>query len=147
MTNRRNISISIHPTLLYNPRWIDAMAKLLLVDDDPVLLDLIARLLRRVGHTVVAANNAAEGLALAQTQPFEVIITDVMMPDTDGYEFTKQLRARLPSAQTRILIFTARLQGPDKALARGAGADAYMMKTVNIERLSAMIESLINVKT
>ena len=118
------------------------MANLLLVDDDPVLLDLIARLLRRVGHQVQLANNATEGLALAQTQPFDVIITDVMMPDTDGYAFTKQLRTHLPATQTRILIFTARLQGPDNTLAREAGADAVMMKTVNIERLNAMIESL-----
>jgi DNA-binding response OmpR family regulator len=122
------------------------MANLLLVDDDPVLLDLIARLLRRNGHEVQLANTAAEGLALAQAQPFDVIITDVMMPDTDGYTFTKQLRASLPSAQSRILIFTARLQGPDQVLAHEAGADAYMMKTVNIERLNSMIESLINPK-
>jgi DNA-binding response OmpR family regulator len=120
------------------------MANLLLVDDDPVLLDLIARLLRRIGHTVATANNAGEGLALAQRQPFDVIITDVMMPDADGYDFTKQLRARLPAAQTRILIFTARLQGPDRALACEAGADACMMKTVNVQRLNTMIEDLIS---
>lgn len=119
------------------------MANLLLVDDDPVLLDLIARLLRRAGHHVTLANHAVEGLTLAHTQPFDVIITDVMMPDTDGYAFTRQLRERLPSAQTRILIFTARLQGPDQTLAREAGADACMMKTVNIERLNAMIDSLL----
>jgi two-component system, sensor histidine kinase ChiS len=119
------------------------MANLLLVDDDPVLLDLIARLLRRAGHVVSLANHAAEGLALAQAQPFDVIITDVMMPETDGYAFTRQLRAQLPSTQTRIVIFTARLQGPDKALAREAGADACLMKTVNIERLNTLIESLL----
>lgn len=123
------------------------MANLLLVDDDPVLLDLIARLLRRAGHVVTPAANAREGLALAQTQPYDVIITDVMMPDTDGYAFTKQLRACLPAAQTRILIFTARLQGPDQALAREAGADAQMMKTVNVERLNTMIESLLTGQT
>ena len=120
------------------------MANLLLVDDDPVLLDLIARLLRRAGQSVTLANTAAEGVTLAHTQPFDVIITDVMMPDTDGYAFTRQLRERLPSTQTRILIFTARLQGPDQALAREAGADACMMKTVNVERLNTMIESLLN---
>lgn len=119
------------------------MANLLLVDDDPVLLDLIARLLRRAGHTVTTANNATEGLALAHNQIVDVIITDVMMPDMDGYDFTKHLRAQLPSAQTRILIFTARLQGPDQTLAREAGADAVMMKTVNVERLNATIESLL----
>lgn len=119
------------------------MANLLLVDDDPVLLDLIARLLRRAGHTVTTANNATEGLALAHNQIVDVIITDVMMPDMDGYDFTKHLRAQLPSAQTRILIFTARLQGPDQTLAREAGADAVMMKTVNVERLNAAIESLL----
>lgn len=120
------------------------MANLLLVDDDPVLLDLIARLLRRAGHTVSLANHAAEGLALAQAQTFDVIITDVMMPETDGYAFTRQLRAHLPAAHTRIVIFTARLQGPDQTLAREAGADAVLMKTVNSERLNALIDSLLS---
>lgn len=119
------------------------MAHILLVDDDPVLSSLLARLVRRLGHTVAVAGNGAEGLALASAQPFDLIITDVMMPDQDGYELTRALRALPATRETRILIFTSRLQGPDADLALAAGADSYVMKTVNLDRLNVIITQLL----
>src|SRR3989338_4237045 len=106
------------------------MANLLLVDDDPILLDLLARLLRGKGHTVTRANNGAECLTLAAREKFDLIITDVMMPDFDGYELTRRLRAAPETKDTLVLIFTARLQGPDREAALAAGADGYAMKCV-----------------
>lgn len=120
------------------------MAHILLVDDDPVLSSLLARLVRRLGHTLVLAGSGAEALALAAAQPFDLIITDVMMPDQDGYELTRALRAQPATRETRILIFTSRLQGPDADLALAAGADAYVMKTVNLDRLNAAITQLLD---
>ena len=119
------------------------MAHILLVDDDPVLSSLLARLVRRLGHTVAVAGNGAEGLALASAQPFDLIITDVMMPDQDGYELTRVLRALPATRETRILIFTSRLQGPDADLALAAGADSYVMKTVNLDRLNVIIAEVL----
>jgi len=119
------------------------VAHILLVDDDPVLSSLLARLVRRLGHTVAVAGNGAEGLALASAQPFDLIITDVMMPDQDGYELTRALRALLATRETRILIFTSRLQGPDADLALAAGADSYVMKTVNLDRLNVIIAEVL----
>jgi CheY-like chemotaxis protein len=120
------------------------VAHILLVDDDPVLSSLLARLVRRLGHTLVLAGSGAEALALAAAQPFDLIITDVMMPDQDGYELTRALRAQPATRETRILIFTSRLQGPDADLALAAGADAYVMKTVNLDRLNAAITQLLD---
>lgn len=122
------------------------MAHILLVDDDPVLSSLLARLVRRLGHTIVLAGSGAEGLALAAAQPFDLIITDVMMPDLDGYELTHALRAQPATRETRILIFTSRLQGPDADLALAAGADGYVMKTVNLDRLNAAITQLLDAR-
>ena len=119
------------------------MAKLLLVDDDPVLLTLLARLLSRAGYEVSQAESAAECLAKAAAEKFDLIITDVMMPEMDGYELTRKLRADPATQETPILIVTSRLQGPDLDLALAAGADDYDMKTVNLERLNQKIASLL----
>ncbi len=119
------------------------MANLLLVDDDPVLLELLVRLLEKSGHTITRANNGTECLALTATQAFDLIITDVMMPDFDGYELTRRLRARPETKDTLILIFTANLQGPDADKALLAGADGYAMKSVVVTRLNQQIETLL----
>lgn len=119
------------------------MAKLLLIDDDPVLLTLISKLLEKAGHTVTRAESAAECLSQTATQTFDLIITDVMMPDLDGYQLTMRLRDQVATRDTPILILTSRLQGPDAALARAAGASDYDMKSVNMERLGRKIENLL----
>jgi len=119
------------------------MAKLLLVDDDPVLLMLLTRLLNRIGHEVIAVENAAACLEKAAAEHFDMIITDVMMPGMDGYELTRRLRENPATREVRILILTSRLQGPDDDLAMAAGADAYDMKSVNLERLNTKIAGLL----
>ncbi|MGH2522264.1 MAG: response regulator [Anaerolineales bacterium] len=119
------------------------MANLLLVDDDAVLLGLLAKLLRRSGHAVTTAGSGAEALALTAEQTFDLIITDVMMPDLDGYQLTRQLRSQPGTHDTLILIFTSRLQGPDADLAALAGSDGSMMKSVNVARLNAVIEEML----
>ena len=119
------------------------MANLLLVDDDPILLTLMAKLLRHRGHTVSEAVSGEECLARATTEKFDLIKTDVMMPDMDGYQLTRQLRAHPAVRETAILIVTASLQGPDRDIAIAAGADGYDIKTVNVSRLNDKIESLL----
>ncbi len=119
------------------------MAKILLVDDDPVLLQLLAKLLEKSNHLITRANNGSECLAIAAREKFDLIITDVMMPDFDGYELTRRLRARPETGDTLILIVTASLQGPEPDKARLAGADGYAMKSVVVNRLNQQIESLL----
>lgn len=119
------------------------MAKILLVDDDPVLLTLLGKLLRNVGHAVTEAQTGEEGLALATQESFDLIITDVMMPDLDGYQLTQRLRQHPATRDALILIVTSRLYGPDPDLALLAGADGYDMKTVNMGRLNQKIEELL----
>ncbi len=115
------------------------MAKLLLVDDDPVLLLLMTKLLENAGHAVTSVESAQACLDHTHTETFDLIITDVMMPDLDGYQLTMRLRDQATTRTTPILILTSRLQGPDEFLARAAGASDYDMKTVNGERLARKI--------
>ena len=119
------------------------MAKLLLVDDDPVLLGLMAKLLLKSGHSVAEAESAAACLARATAEPFDLIVADVMMPDMDGYELAEQLRARPELRATAILLLTSSLQGPDYDKALAAGADGRDVKTVNVSRLNTKIEEVL----
>jgi CheY-like chemotaxis protein len=119
------------------------MAKLLLVDDDPVLLNLLGRLLRRAGHAVTEAVSGDECLALAAHKRFDVIVTDVMMPGLDGYELTRRLRADPATREVLVLVVTSGLHGTDPAQARLAGADDSDMKSVNVARLNEKIEALL----
>jgi two-component system, cell cycle response regulator DivK len=121
----------------------ETMAKLLLVDDDPVLLNLLGRLLRRAGHDVTEAASGEECLVLAARERFDVIVTDVMMPGLDGYELTRRLRADPATREVLILVVTSGLHGTDPALARLAGADDSDMKSVNVARLNEKIEALL----
>lgn len=120
------------------------MARILLVDDDTVLLTLMCTLLTRMGHEVWQAKDGQQALDQLQAETFDLVITDVMMPGLDGYELTRRLREDPATRDTMVLIQTSRLQGPDHDLSVGAGADAYTLKTVNVSRLGQIVENLLD---
>jgi CheY-like chemotaxis protein len=119
------------------------MPNLLLVDDDLVLLTLLGKLLRRLGHRVTEANHGAAALEAVGREHFDLIITDLMMPDIDGLALIRRLRAEPHCVQTVILLVTSSLEGPDPASARAAGADAWAAKPLNYERLAALTTRLL----
>ncbi len=119
------------------------MANLLLVDDDPVLLALLGKLLRQQGHGVTEAGGGLAALALAGARHFDLIITDLMMPDMDGYALTRALRAAPANADSLVLLVTSCLEGPDPAAALAAGADAWACKPLNAERLADLTNQLL----
>jgi len=119
------------------------MAHSLVVDDDPVLLDLLSKILRHAGHQVEQAEHGMACLALVNQTHFDLIITDVMMPEMDGYELTQRLRAH-PNARTSLIIIqTSSLSGPDKTLSEAVGADAHILKTVNLFRVSQVVAQIL----
>lgn len=119
------------------------MARLLLIDDDEGLRTMMQILLKRGGHDITLAGNGQDGLDLAEKQPFDVILLDVMMPDMNGYEVARRLRASPRTQNTPLIILTARAQPVDQKSALIAGADAYFSKPVAIEVLEAKIAELL----
>ena len=89
------------------------MANVLVVDDDPDLRPLMKLTLMKLGHTPSLAARGEEGLAAARTGQFDVVVLDVMMPDMDGYEVTRRLRADPQTHDLPILSLTARSQSAD----------------------------------
>ena len=114
--------------------------KLLIVEDEARMVDLLRKGLSEEGHTVTCASDGAEGLALAKDYEFDVIILDVMMPRLSGYDLARRLRAeKIP---TPILMLTARDSVPDIVRGLDLGADDYMTKPFSFDELVARLRAV-----
>jgi DNA-binding response OmpR family regulator len=83
------------------------MASLLVVDDDPHVCELLRRLLSRAGHAVTCAGSGAEGLAALRERTPDLLILDWMMPEIDGAEVLRRLRADPQTRSVRVMVYTA----------------------------------------
>ncbi len=117
--------------------------KILLVDDDIDTLKLVGLMLQRQGYEVRAASNGMQALAMAQAEPPDLILLDVMMPEMDGYEVARRLRADAKTAEVPIIMFTAKSQVDDKVAGFEAGADDYLTKPTQPRELFAHMKAVL----
>ncbi|HUN23371.1 MAG TPA: response regulator [Anaerolineales bacterium] len=122
------------------------MAKILVIDDDIDVRQILQVMLKRGGHEVSLAQGGLSGVEMASSQVYDLVITDVMMPDMDGYEVTKRLRTHANTKDQLILILTARAQPADYQAAMAAGADAYLSKPVTHDMLNMRVAELLRIK-
>ncbi len=113
---------------------------LLIVEDERRMADLLHKGLTEEGHTAVCAHDGAEGLQLAKTYEFDIIILDIMMPKLSGYEMAKRLRAE--KIGTPLLMLTAKDSVPDIVRGLDLGADDYMTKPFSFEELVARLRAV-----
>jgi len=92
----------------------ERMGRVLIIDDDPRAVDLIALLLGSAGHSVLRAYGGAEGIQIAREQRPDMIVLDLMMPEVSGFEVVEALKQSPETAQTPILIMTAKLLSPQE---------------------------------
>lgn len=116
-------------------------ARILVVDDEPGILDVVCASLRLVGFEVVAATTGAEGLRKARAGTFELVVLDVMLPDLDGFEICRRLRAE--AVDVPMLFLTARTDAADAAQGLSLGADDYVRKPFQLEELVARVRALL----
>ena len=120
------------------------MARILVIDDNADLLQMIRLLLEeRGGHEVVLSAEGQDGLEKAAAQPPDLAIIDVMMPGMTGYDVCKRLRASPSTAEIPIIILTARGQDVDRQAALDAGADVYVAKPVTMANLLEQVSQLL----
>ncbi|MDB9539682.1 response regulator transcription factor [Anabaenopsis tanganyikae CS-531] len=119
-------------------------AQLLLVDDEPGLREAVKDYLEESGFSVQVASNAREGWDLMQHNIPDLVISDVMMPLVDGYQFLRQLRED-PRFQTVPVVFlTAKGMTGDRIQGYQAGVDAYLPKPFDPDELVAIVENLLS---
>jgi DNA-binding response OmpR family regulator len=119
------------------------MTTILIVDDEPPILDLVRFTLEDAEVRVVEASDGVEALALARRLRPDLILLDVHMPRLDGLEACRQIRRDPALAQTPIVMLTAAGQEADRARGREAGADEYLTKPFSPLALLALVEALV----
>jgi two-component system alkaline phosphatase synthesis response regulator PhoP len=118
-------------------------AKILLVDDEPDILEILEFNLRKEGFEVVTARNGEEGLALARSFRPDLIVLDIMMPVMDGVEVCRQLRADESFDQTVVTFLTAREEDYSQIAALDIGGDDYITKPIRPRVLISRVKALL----
>ena len=113
---------------------------LLLVEDERRLAQAVRRVLEEEGHVVDVSDDGADALAQAQSETYDVIVLDVMLPSMNGFDVAKKLRAT--KDHTPILMLTARDGIADRVQGLDAGADDYLVKPFALAELTARIRAL-----
>jgi DNA-binding response OmpR family regulator len=118
----------------------DDAARVLVIDDDPQVRTLVARLLRHEGYTVIEAADAVSALREMDAHKPDLVLLDVVMPQVDGIDLLGEIRQR---SNVPVIMLTALGDEADRILGLKSGADDYMVKPFSPGELSARIESVL----
>lgn len=113
------------------------MSKILVIEDDRVILSGVIRALQAEGHEVLIADNGSDGLYMAKTTQPALVILDIMMPGLNGFEVTTELRR--DGDPVPLIILSARAELKDKVRGLDLGADDYMTKPFELDELLARV--------
>jgi chemotaxis protein histidine kinase CheA len=117
--------------------------KVLLVDDSPIARATESALVKALGHTVEEAQDGEEGFQKAQSQAYDLILTDVQMPRLDGFSFTRRLKSTAGLARIPVIVLSSLASPEDRRRGAEAGADAYLVKgELGVESLAQTIDRL-----
>ena len=117
------------------------MLKILIAEDDRELRQLFSHVLSRNGYTVTGVSNGQEALDAIDTDFYDMIISDIMMPVMDGYELVRQLRD--VGNTTPVLMITAKDAFDDMRLGFQSGVDDYMVKPINVHEMVLRVQALL----
>ena len=119
------------------------MPRILLVEDNEMNRDMLSRRLVKKGYDVEMALDGREGIEKARTGKYDIILMDMSLPEIDGWDATRQLRAANETARTPIIALTAHAMSGDREKAIEAGCDDYDTKPIELPRLLTKIETLL----
>jgi CheY-like chemotaxis protein len=120
------------------------MAKILLVEDNEMNRDMLSRRLERRGYQVLVAVDGAEGVARATAELPDLVLMDMSLPEVDGWEATRRLRADERTRTMPIIALTAHAMAGDRQHALEAGCSDYDTKPIDFARLLDKIEALLH---
>ena len=123
------------------------MARILLVEDNEMNRDMLSRRLQRKGYEVTMAVDGRQGVDMARSGGYDLILMDMSLPEIDGWEATRQLRAAPETTTVPIIALTAHAMAGDRDKALEAGCNDYDTKPIELPRLLGKIEALLPGKT
>src|ERR1700747_1016766 len=116
--------------------------KILYVEDNEDNIFMLKNRLTRAGHTVVIANDGAQGVAMALSERPDIILMDLSLPVLDGWQATRQIKAAPDTKHIPVIALTANAMAGDREKALAAGWDHYETKRIELPRLLAKIKML-----
>jgi DNA-binding response OmpR family regulator len=119
------------------------MIKILVVDDDANITRLVRDYLEQAGYGVLVAHNAETGLHILRREDPDLLVLDLGLPDRDGYDLTRLIRADRQLAEVPIIMLTARVEDSDKIIGLELGADDYITKPFNPREVVARIRAVL----
>jgi len=119
------------------------MPTILLIEDNEMNRDMLSRRLVKRGYRVVTALNGREGLEAAGRERPDLILMDMGLPDMDGWETTRRLRADAAIRHIPVIALTAHAMAGDRERALEAGCDDYDIKPIELPRLQSKIDALL----
>jgi DNA-binding response OmpR family regulator len=131
----------VSPHILIVP--LRAMARILIVEDDPDILELISLYLRKAGHSVDVLSDGSATLARVRAHPADLIVLDLMLPGMGGLEICHALRGDPATARLPIIMLTARSDESDRVAGLELGADDYVTKPFSPKELVARVGALL----
>jgi DNA-binding response OmpR family regulator len=118
-------------------------ARVLVVEDEPHIRDLIALHLKLEGLTPIAVGDGNEGLRVARSEPLDLIVLDLMLPGLDGVTVCRAIRRETTNSDVPVLMLTARREESDKVLGLESGADDYLTKPFGVREFVARVRALL----
>jgi two-component system response regulator RpaA len=119
------------------------MSKILIIDDDKAIVELVKANLELQGHEILTANDALTGIAITQQELPDLIILDLMMPEVDGFTACQRIRQSEVTKEIPILMLTALSGTDDKVSGFNAGADDYLTKPFELPELYVRVRALL----
>lgn len=120
---------------------------LLVVDDNEMNRDMLSRRLMRKGHEVAMATDGREGVDMARSGEYDIVLMDMSLPEIDGWEATRRLKQAAETQALPIIALTAHAMAGDRDKALEAGCDDYDTKPIDLPRLLGKIEALLGSTT
>ena len=121
----------------------EAMAKILLVEDNDMNRDMLSRRLQRKGYEVLMAADGMQAIFMAESETPDLILLDMSLPVIDGWEAARRLKASPTTARVPIVALTAHAMAGDREKALAAGCDDYDTKPVDFPKLLVKIDALL----
>ena len=118
--------------------------RVVIIEDEPDVSRLLEFNLRGAGFEVITAGTGGEGLILVQQKQPDVVVLDLMLPDTSGYDVCKQIRSESRTSEVGVLMLTAKGEAEDRILGLEVGADDYVVKPFVVREVVLRVTALAN---
>ncbi len=119
------------------------MPKILIIDDEPFTIDMLETFLKLHGYETAGAMTGEDGLLLVRIESPDIVLLDLMLPDVQGFDVCRRLRAYPPTTRLPVLILSALSSQADRDRAFSAGANGYLTKPVQFPQLLAELDRIL----